>query len=287
VPSSREWDDTDSGMQIRDVSEPGSVITFSAGMSTIPSEVIVSSSPNLVIPDNDAAGVASHLSVNSAGEIQALSISVQIIHSWISDLKLSLRSPSGTSVILHDRKGHDGDDIFETWFSTELASLSVFHGENVEGEWTLNVQDNASADVGRLLSWRLNIEVNPVSVREVEIESAPNSVIPDNNFQGITSLISQSKKGHLKEITTWIDIEHSYIGDLQVELVAPSGRLILLHDKEGASKNNLKRHYSFLDTPQLQGLLNESIAGIWQLRIRDLASADVGVLQGWGLKISY
>jgi subtilisin-like proprotein convertase family protein len=112
-------------------------------------------------------------------------------------------------------------------------------------------------------------------------------VIPDNNFQGITSLISQSKKGHLKEITPWVDIEHSYIGDLQVELVAPSGRLVLLHDKEGASKNNLKRHYSFLDTPQLQGLLNESIAGIWQLRIRDLAAADVGVLQAWGVKITY
>ncbi|MFB1034947.1 MAG: hypothetical protein QMC38_06330, partial [Sinobacterium sp.] len=35
VPSSREWDDTDSGMQIRDVSESGSVITFSTGMSTV------------------------------------------------------------------------------------------------------------------------------------------------------------------------------------------------------------------------------------------------------------
>lgn len=287
VPSSREWDDTDSGMQIRDVSAPGSVITFSSGMSSIPSAIVVSSSPNLVIPDNHAAGVASHVSVNSAGEIQALSISVQIIHSWISDLKLSLRSPSGTSAILHDRTGHDGDDIFETWNSSELNSLSVFHGENVEGEWTLNVQDNASSDVGRLLSWRLNIEVSPVSVREVEIESAPNSVIPDNNFQGITSLISQSKKGHLKEIIPWVDIEHSYIGDLQVELVAPSGRLILLHDKQGASKNNLKRHYGFLDTPNLQALLNESIAGIWQLRIRDLASADIGVLQAWGLKITY
>jgi M6 family metalloprotease-like protein len=287
VPSSREWDDTDSGMQIRDVSESGSVITFSTGMSTVPSEVIISSSPNLVIPDNDAAGVASHLSVDSAGEIQALSISVQIIHSWISDLKLSLRSPSGTSAILHDRKGHDGDDIFETWNSFELANLAVFHGENVEGEWTLNVQDNASSDVGRLLLWKLNIQVTPVSVREVEIESAPNLVIPDNNFQGITSLIFQEKKGHLKEIVLWVDIEHSYIGDLQVELIAPSGRTIFLHDKQGASKNNLKRHYDFFDTPSLQGLLNESIAGDWQLRIRDLASADMGVLQAWGLKITY
>tara|TARA_R110002153_G_scaffold40633_3_gene116241 strand:- start:12165 stop:14438 length:2274 start_codon:yes stop_codon:yes gene_type:complete len=299
VPSSREWDDTDSGLQLRDVSEPGSVITFSAGISAKPSHFTVSSSPNLVIPDNNTAGVASHLSVNSAGEIQAISVSVQIIHSWISDLKVSLRSPSGSSAILHDRTGNDGDDIFETWHSPELAynpelanspelaSLAVFHGENVEGEWTLNVQDNASADVGRLLFWELNIEVNPVSVREIEIESTPNLVIPDNNFQGITSQISQNKKGHLKEITAWVDIEHSYIGDLQVELLAPSGRIVLLHDKEGASKNNIKRSYNTIDTPSLQGLLNESIAGNWQLRIRDLASADIGVLQAWGLKISY
>jgi M6 family metalloprotease-like protein len=287
VPSSREWDDTDSGMQIRDVSEPGSVITFSLGIASIPSEIVVSSSPNLIIPDNNAAGIASHLSVNSAAEIQDLSISVQIIHSWISDLKVSLRSPSGTSVILHDRKGNDGDDIFETWNSSALASLAVFHGENVEGKWTLNVQDNASADVGRLLSWSLNIGVKPISLREIEIQAAPNSVIPDNNLQGISSIISQGKKGHLKEITAWVDIEHSYIGDLQVELVAPSGRLVLLHDKEGASKNNLKRDYGLLDTPSLQGLLQESIAGNWQLRVRDLASADVGVLQAWGVKINY
>lgn len=287
VPSSREWDDTDSGLQIRDVSVPSSIITFSAGIARTPNNIAITSSPNLVIPDNDATGVASHLFVDSRGEIQSLAISVQIIHSWISDLKLSLYSPSGTVVVLHNHQGNDGDDIFATWSSAELPTLAVLKGESVEGEWTLVAQDSASADVGRLLSWGLNIDVTPLLIREIDIESTTSMAIPDNDSQGISSSISQDKKGHAKEVTVWVDIEHSYIGDLQVELLAPSGRLILLHDQEGASKNNLQRSYTLLDTPNLQGMLNESIAGNWQLSIRDLASVDVGVLQAWGMKISY
>ena len=38
-------------------------------------------------------------------------------------------------------------------------SLSVFNGTNIQGNWTLNVSDRASSDVGRLASWTLNADV--------------------------------------------------------------------------------------------------------------------------------
>jgi len=51
--------------------------------------------------------------------------------------------------------------------------------------------------------------------------------IQDYDTQGIISVLSQAKKGDVKEVTVRVVIEHSYIGDLQVELVAPSGRFVL------------------------------------------------------------
>src|SRR5262249_38284779 len=50
------------------------------------------------IPDNNATGVSSTLSVSGSGNVTAVSITVNISHTWRGDLTLDLRSPSGTSV---------------------------------------------------------------------------------------------------------------------------------------------------------------------------------------------
>lgn len=38
-------------------------------------------------------------------------------------------------------------------------SLAVFNGGNIQGNWTLNVSDRASNDLGRLAAWTLNADV--------------------------------------------------------------------------------------------------------------------------------
>ena len=288
IPESREWDGTDSGLQIRDITAPGQTVEFSVGTTLPPKTVHAETSPNLLIPDNDTTGISSILPISPiSGDATSISVSVEIIHSWISDLKVSLRSPAGTNVVLHNREGHDGDDIKRTWTSNDFAELQRLHGEGVQGDWTLHVVDKASADVGRLLHWEVEMEVGAGNGDVIEDQIEPKMAIPDANAAGITSILTQAQAGAVKDIVVSVDIEHTYIGDLHVELVAPSGLSAILHDKEGEWHDNISRSYDVASTPALAGFVAESIPGDWQLRVRDLALADQGQLNAWSLKIWY
>jgi len=286
IPSSRQWDGTDSGLQIRDVTAPGQVINFAVGTIST-NDVHGATSPNLLIPDNDSTGISSILSLSANGDVMSISVTVEIIHSWISDLKVSLRSPAGTSVVLHNHEGDDGDDIIRTWSSDDFADLQRLHGEEVRGDWTLHIVDKASADVGRLLHWHLDIEITAQSGGVIEDQTEPNMAIPDANAVGIASTLTLTQTGAVKDIVVSVDIEHTYIGDLQVELVSPSGLSVLLHDKKGTWHDNISRSFDVASTPALQGFIDESIPGDWQLRVRDLAPIDQGKLNAWSLKIWY
>ncbi len=287
TPSSREWDGTDSGLQIRDVSDPDQVIEFTVGTAPQPNDVHVETWPNLMIPDNDTTGITSVLSIAANGDVASISVGVEIVHSWVSDLKVSLISPGGQNVVLHNHEGNDGDDITQTWTSASFSELQRMQGEGVRGDWSLSVVDKASSDVGRLLQWHLDIELSAQSGGVIEDRTEPKLAIPDASAVGIASTLSQTQAGVVKDIVVSVNIEHTYIGDLQVELVAPSGISALLHDKEGEWRDNINRSYDLASTPLLQGFIGESIPGNWQLRVRDLAQADQGQLQAWSLKIWY
>ena len=83
-----------------------------------------------------------------------------------------------------------------------------------------------------------------------------------------------------------VDITHTFIGDLRVELVAPSGHQVLLHDQSGGSEDNLIRSYDSVSSPALAALIGEPTHGNWTLRIRDLAAQDVGKLNRWSLDLA-
>ncbi len=287
TPSSREWDGTDSGLKIKDITAPNKVITFSTGTTPSPNSVHSETWPNLMIPDRDTKGISSGINISANGNVSSVSIGIMIFHSWISDLKVSLRSPSGTTVVLHNHEGNDGDDIIRTWTSDDLTELQKFHDEDIRGEWTLHVVDRSSSDVGRLLHWEIDMKVAPSAGGVVEDKATPKIEIADADPIGVTSTLPQSQSGKVKDIAVSVDIEHSYIGDLQVELVAPSGLTVLLHDREGAWRNGLNRSYDTTTTTVLKSFVNESISGNWHLRVRDLARSDLGQLNSWSLKIWY
>src|SRR5690606_28952743 len=52
-------------------------------------------------------------------------------------------------VTLHDRSGGSTDNLHQTSHPSEFAN------QNAQGEWTLNVSDNAGFDTGTLDSWTL------------------------------------------------------------------------------------------------------------------------------------
>ena len=102
-------------------------------------------------------------------------------------------------------------------------------------------------------------------------ESTTNFDIPDNNATGIESPLEVSRSGASGTINVEVEIVHTYIGDLIVDLVAPDGTTYNLHNRSGGSSNNINQTY-VVDAGSAGSL------GTWQLKVSDRARVDTGYI---------
>jgi len=290
-PSSRLWDGSDSGLVVADIAAPGQEIAFRVGNPPTPQtgdEAMVSAeaAPDLLIPDDDPAGVTGVLALEAEGEALEIEIDVAVTHTWINDLTLTLQAPSGQRAVLRDRSGGSADDIDERYSSQNHTALSALIGEQVNGDWSLIVVDNAGQDTGRLDRWSLTIRYKQAAKRVAHLLT-PAVAIPDSSSDGVSDAVTIGQRGSLSDIRVRVDISHTWTGDLVVELRAPSGDVAHLHNRAGRSQDDIRRVYDLTTTSSLQNLLGTSIQGKWQLLVRDLASSDTGTLNEWELTLVY
>jgi subtilisin-like proprotein convertase family protein len=85
-------------------------------------------------------------------------VSVDITHTWIGDLRVSVRSPSGTEAILHDGTGGSADNVVRTYTAANAPPLAALAGQPAGGTWQLNVVDRAAQDEGKLNAWKVLIK---------------------------------------------------------------------------------------------------------------------------------
>lgn len=102
-------------------------------------------------PINDNATVNSPITVSArTGKAPAdTSVSVNIVHTYIGDLKVDLVAPDGSTYNIHNRTGEGTHNIVKT-VTLNLSS------ENLNGTWKLRVSDNEAEDTGYINSWSLN-----------------------------------------------------------------------------------------------------------------------------------
>ena len=244
-------------------------------------------SPILAIPDNEAAGVESVLHIEEEGLLKDIYIGIDIEHSYIGDLRVVLESPSAESVVLHDRQGGSSRDIIKTYDLDSYPGLRAFVGDRVQGEWTLSVSDHAGVDTGKLMFWELEFSIQKIEKKELTKEEIPNQQIPDNDPNGIESLIEIQKSGRIVRLDITLDISHTWIGDLRVLLVSPSGAEIVLHDRSGRSRHDIKTIKSTTTDEPMLALLGSEIHGTWRLKAVDTYSRDIGTLNAWGIHCVY
>ena len=123
----------------------------------------------------DEATVTNSITVPSLGAqvITDLNVYVNITHTYIGDLLISLQSPTGTIIPLvstgvcggnpnmtveFDQQATTGIGVvcpMNNIFAIPAASLAGFNGELMQGTWTLIVQDAVGGDFGTLNSWCL------------------------------------------------------------------------------------------------------------------------------------
>ncbi|MGV8931857.1 MAG: M4 family metallopeptidase [Luteimonas sp.] len=94
----------------------------------------------------------------------------------------------------------------------------------------------------------------------------------------VTSTITVSGRSGNASASTQVqvDIRHTYIGDLKVDLVAPDGSVYVLHNRSGGSADNILKTYGV-------NLSSEALNGAWKLRVNDAYRGDVGYINSWSV----
>jgi len=142
--------------------------------------IIDAGAPNIVRSNINVSG--------TLGSIRDLNVLIEIQHSFVDDLVVSLIGPRGARVLLVGQEG-GGERNFEaaifddqTVVAIEDArapflgvfrpqgSLADFDGRDPTGRWTLEISDQAFADGGRLRTWALEFETaTPAPVSNFKI----------------------------------------------------------------------------------------------------------------------
>jgi subtilisin-like proprotein convertase family protein len=105
--------------------------------------------------------------------------------------------------------------------------------------------------------------------------------IPDNNATGITSPIAVTGNGTVASLALSLNITHTFRGDLVVTLISPGGTQFVVSNRAGGSADNL-----VVTGQVVTAFAGQTAAGTWQLKVQDLASADVGTLNSWSMLIN-
>jgi subtilisin-like proprotein convertase family protein len=223
--------------------------------------------------------------VDESATVDSVGVSVEISHTFVGDLQVSLIGPDGTSVMLHNRTGGGRDDLVQTYDSDNTPGLSQFANRSASGNWTLQVRDRAGIDIGSLDRWSLSLHL--AGIPRTVWETSPGLAIPDNDRQGVVSELEVDGVGELRDIEVTVDITHTYRGDLRVDLETPDARSVAVHNRTGGGRDHLQRTFRLTDTPALRAIVNDGVEinGTWKLRVADHANVDLGKLNSWQLKL--
>lgn len=150
-----------------------------------------------------------------------------------------------------------------------------------------------------------------LSVGQVQSPAGLPLAIPDGNATGVISSFTVGENVVLTDVDVRVQIDHSWVGDLRIQLRSPAGTLVTLLDRPGVpastygcSDNDLDvtfddgaaqslESYCAGTTPWFSGtaqptqalavLNGESTAGTWQLIVADFVGADTGSIVDWQL----
>lgn len=137
---------------------------------------------------------------------------------------------------------------------------------------------------GRIDAFRSTKEIIDNGDNKIRLEMKPEEKIP---FGIIHSSMMVEQDKSIKEIKVGMDLSHSFIGDLMIELVCPNGTTVKLHDREGGWRNDIKKTYTIQENPELNKFVGENARGEWLLKVADLDYLSNGILNAWSLEIIF
>lgn len=177
--------------------DPPEIVCFGTG--NVPMSGSSSISPGT--PINSNTTITSTLTVADNVSITDLDVVLNINHTWVGDLVITLESPAGTVITILDPGTCSGDDVVillddeapttsSACYGTgtnqaypdpsyqPFSPLSAFDGENTAGDWILSVSDTVGGDTGILNSWGLNYDYEVTApVLDVTLDGSGNATV--------------------------------------------------------------------------------------------------------------
>jgi subtilisin-like proprotein convertase family protein len=210
------------------------------------------------------------------------SVTLDLTHTFAADLDIELMAPSGAIWELSSDNGADGDNYTNTVFADGFPSITTgsppftgtfeaedgplntgFDGEDMNGNWTVNICDDSGGDIGTLLSWSMafvpntcadDIEPpliscvvgggncgnsqtfmgngNPQPIPVSGTGGFPCIGGPTTSDATVTAMGTVGETHAIRNIQ--LDLDHTFAADLDIELIAPSGTIWGLSSDNGA-----------------------------------------------------
>lgn len=122
--------------------------------------------------------IISTINVTDGRTVTDVAVRLNITHSFVSDLRITLTSPGGQVVTLFDRRGGSGQNLTNTIFADSATAtiasgaapftgrfkpeqqLTPFKNRSAAGVWTLRISDLKPLDQGTLNSWSIDFDTN-------------------------------------------------------------------------------------------------------------------------------
>ncbi len=150
----------------------GAYYGFTTGHTTQTS--YASADTPVPIPDNSVVGGTSTITVTDNRTVQDVNVTINVQHTFDSDLTFTLTSPTGVAITLANPHGGSGDNYINTVFDDEAASaitgsapftgtfrpdspLYVVDGIPSAGAWQFKAVDRSPQDTGQILNWTLQL----------------------------------------------------------------------------------------------------------------------------------
>ena len=174
------------------------------------------------------------------------------------------------------------DKIVDPEPDPQLGLRLGTYDENGHSQWFGYGKVNAAKAVQAA---REKSVASTVTTKQVGGKNYAILAIPDGDKRGVKSAISISDSSPIKNIQVTVDLTHEFLGDLEIYLVAPNNRKVLLQNRTLGRQTNLNKTYTMGSHPALKQLLSLKAKGRWELLIVDLAPKDVGNLNSWELTL--
>jgi subtilisin-like proprotein convertase family protein len=216
-------------------------------------------------------------------------------------------SPSSTgaktaTVTILSNDADEGTFTFTVTATAIASNVSGFVYEDADGDGQRDPDEAGLA--GRQVFLDANANgLFDAAMEDVTVNAAiASGVVPDPGTL-VSSLAVAGTTWLITDVDVTVSITHTWVEDLTLTLIAPSGRRIVLASAVGADTDNFTgtifddaattpiasatapRTGRFRPAEALSALNGEGANGTWQLEIFDSFGADQGTLTAWSVRV--